>query len=132
MRKSMYQSLATASFVRFAVVGGCCAVANLLFIWFATEYGGLHYLASIAVAFMTINAGGYLLNKYFTFGRAGTSMWREVGMYYRVMFTSMLLGLFAMFVLVDLLGFNYLIAAVLLTAVLTLRNFIMHRDRTFK
>lgn len=132
IRAQPIMSLKSICFVKFVAIGGMCAITNIGFIWFATEYWQLHYLISIASAFLTINAAGYALNKYFTFNRSDSPLFLELGTYYRVMFTSMLMGLLAMFVLVDIIGLHYLAAAIMLTGALTLRNFVMHRDRTFK
>lgn len=119
-------------FFRFAIVGGLCAMANLVFIWFATEKFGLNYLVSIAIAFATINAAGFLLNKHFTFQSSHTPMIRELRQYYVGSITNILLNLAVMFVLVDLLAVHYLVASVLVTVALTIRNFFYHRSETFK
>lgn len=132
MNATFIKQVASVKFARFLVVGGGCTLANFLFIWFATDRLHLHYLSSLTVAFMTINAAGYLLNKYFTFGRNDTALLTELVRYYKVMAGSVVLALLAMFVLVDVVGLHYLLANLILTILLTLRNFISHRDRTFR
>lgn len=120
-----------SQFLRFALIGGICAAANLALIWFATEKLGLHHVVSMLGSFLSLNAVGYLLNKYFTFGKSETAMLVELVQYYKVMLTSIVLGALSMWVLVDALGVHYLVANIGLTAVLAIRNFISHRDTTF-
>jgi putative flippase GtrA len=117
---------------RFLLVGGACACLNLAFLWVATGRFHLHYLVSTLLSFVLLNGIGFLLNKYFTFGRWNTATWHELAKYYTTMLGSTVAYLLLMALLVGALGIHYLLASIFLTGVLALVNFRMHSTLTFK
>ena len=119
-------------FLRFALVGSLCAALNLVFLWIAVEAMKMHYLAAAFLSFVFINAGGYMLNRLFTFKLGLSVVLAELFRYYIGMLGSLVLNLCLMLVLVSLAGVHYLAASILVTLTLVIGNFTLHRCWTFK
>lgn len=117
--------------IRFLIVGGLCAGLNLALLSFLTGNLGIHYLVATLISFATVNALGFLLNKYYTFGRSATDFLPELTKYYATMLTSVIANVTLMYVLVDLLSLHYLIASIVVMAILTIANFLTHSGWTF-
>lgn len=118
-------------FLRFVLVGGLCALLNLLTLWFLTTWIGWHYLAATTISFFAINGVGFIFNKYFTFNKISRPNFREIQRYYFVMSGALALNLTAMFVMVSTFGINYLLSSILVTLIFTTFNFLAHLGWTF-
>lgn len=116
---------------QFLVVGAICSVLGLVTLWICTGVLGIHYLLSTTVAFFLINPVGYLLNRQFTFKNTSSRWPQQLARYYLVMATSLFANLGLMFVLVDGLSINYLLANVFAIVLLVFYNFWSHSAWTF-
>lgn len=119
-------------FVRFLVVGSGTTALNLLLLWLLVDRAGLHYLAACTVSFFALNGLGYLLHKGLTFRKGATIVPAELLRFFLVMACSLGLNLLLMAALVRGLGLNYLLASVVVSALLTVFNYGSHRDLTFR
>ena len=115
----------------FLLVGGTCYLLNLLSLYLLTEKLGLHYLASVMVAFLLINCCGFVLNRRYTFADSSDTFWRGLGKYNLVLLSSCLWVLLLMYVLVDLFRVGYLPANIAITTGTTFYNFFLHKKWTF-
>lgn len=117
--------------LRFIVVGGICFTTNLLVLYAGTEVMRLHYLLSMALSILIANSLGWILNRQWTFTSKNFHCWAEYARYMSVTLSSTLISLALMILLVDLLGFHYLLASATIAAAMTIVNFIAHRDWSF-
>lgn len=117
---------------RFLVVGGTCFAVNMGVLYVGTEWLGFHYLVSMAISIVVANSLGWALNRQWTFGATPSYWLHEYVRYFSVNLLSFGFSLLAMAVLVSGLGWNYLFASALLAAVMTLVNFVLHRDWSFR
>jgi putative flippase GtrA len=117
--------------LRFCLVGGVCATANFVFLWWSIEIAGINYLAACTISFFLINLLGYFLNRRITFGVAWPATLAEAARHYGVMAFSLALNLLAMWLLVAKAGFEVLVSSVCVTALLTLLNYAAHVRVTF-
>ncbi|WP_269507577.1 GtrA family protein [Burkholderia sp. IMCC1007] len=118
-------------FLRFVLVGGICTLLNLSTLWFVTTHLRWHYLIAVTISFFTVNGVGFVFNKYFTFTRISPPNFREIRRYYFVMSSSLALNLGIMFIMVDMLGINYLLSSVAITLLFMIFNFLTHLGWTF-
>jgi len=118
-------------FVRFALVGGTCYCAGILFLYLGTEKLGLHYLVSMAIALVLVNILGWLLNRTWTFSPSGSSPLLEFSRYFLANISGFFLTMLFMGILVSWLGVNYLLASALIAAVMMFVNFFVHRHWSF-
>lgn len=118
-------------FLRFALVGVLCASLNLSILWFFTSWIGWNYLVGVVFAFISVNWLGLSLNKRFTFNRQSRPKVREVKRYYVVMAGTVVLNFVMMYLMVSVLGINYLLSCVFLTLIFAIFNFMTHFAWTF-
>ena len=113
-------------FLRYAIIGGGCALLNLAVLWLLTSVLGLHYLVSALISFFTLTPVGFWLQKLVTFRTPRAAASFEWPRYFLTMGTSLAANLGLMYVLVSLLGMWYLIASVVVTLVLLAANFLVN------
>ena len=122
-------------FCRFVGVGGICIVLNLFVLYCLTDLFGLHYLLSCCIAVFMVNYVGFRLNKALTFanvvevGVAG-GFWQFVK-YNAVSVVSFFLVLVQMYLLVDVFGFWYIYANIMVGIVMAFVIFAMHKYFTY-
>jgi putative flippase GtrA len=121
-----------SQFIRFAIVGGFCAALNLISLYVLTSLLKINYMLSTLIALIGINFLGFYLNKYYTFETDKSRFWQELWKYYSVMFSSFLLNLFFMYLLVDIFKMWYIYASITITIGFIIYNFLMHKNWSFK
>ncbi len=123
-------SLPIPRFARFFAVGALAVGANLAL--FATLVGilGWDYLLATVAVFIAVNAGAFVLNRGWVFG-SNRPVGQSLARYYAVMAVSLAINLFLMRVLVEAIGFHYLLASVMVSAILAVMNFVAHDRITF-
>nr|MBF0221236.1 GtrA family protein [Desulfobulbaceae bacterium] len=118
--------------ISFMIIGGGCYGLSILLLYFFTDICNLHYLISTLLAFVAANFAGYSCNRHYTFTGANNSYWHGLWRYNAVLLTSLLLVISFMYLLVDILHVWYLLANILITTVITVYNFFIHKRWTFK
>lgn len=113
-------------FLRYAIVGGICALLNLAVLWLLTSVLGLHYLTSTMISFLTLTPVGFWLQKLVTFRTPHSAFPFEWSRYLVTMGSSFAANLALMYLLVSLLGFWYLAASVVVTLLLLVGNFLVN------
>lgn len=119
-------------FVRFVFIGAFCTSLNLVLLYLLTSVLGINYIISTLIALIVINMIGFYLNKYYTFKTKREKLLQELWKYYSVMFSSFLLNLFFMFILVQIFKIWYLYASLTITIGFIFYNFLMHKNWSFK
>ncbi len=122
---------ATLRLVRFAGVGGLCALFNLVILHVGTGVLGYHYLLSVLAGFLLSNALGFRLNKSFTFEDDQPRIVQQMGRYYLVMAASLGANLALTWLLVGGAGIHYLLASVIVSSIFLVLNFVLHARLTF-
>lgn len=118
--------------IRFLIVGAVCAMSGLIIIWLLTGLGGLNYLVSTAIVFITVNPIGYFLNREVTFIGKSALWIQELCRYYTVSLGSLISTLLLSAVLVDGMGVNYLGANAIVAVAMVAFNFVSHKRWTFR
>lgn len=113
-----------ARFAAYALVGGLCALLNLVLLWILTSVVGLHYLISTMIAFFMLTPVGFWLQKQLTFRTPRAAARMEWPRYAFTMASSFAANLTLMYILVSLLGLWYLAASVVVTVLLLFTNFL--------
>ncbi|MGL5807304.1 MAG: GtrA family protein [Xenococcaceae cyanobacterium] len=117
---------------RFLIVGFFCAFQNIFLLYFFKEFLHLHYLVSIIILSIVVNSIGFYLNRRYTFQNNNNQFWKEFIKYHTVMLSSYLTVSISMYVLVDIFNIWYLSAFLIMTVVITIYNFALHKKWTFK
>jgi putative flippase GtrA len=118
-------------FLTYAVMGGTCALLNLLVLWVLTSVLGVHYLVSTMISFFTLTPVGFWLQKLVTFRTPRAAAPVEWPRYFVTMGSSFAANVGLMYLLVSLLGLWYLAASVVVTLVLLAANFLVNDRWSF-
>ena len=118
-------------FLRYAVVGGTCALLNLAVLWLLTSVLGLHYLFSTMISFFTLTPLGFALQKLVTFRTPRAAAPVEWPRYFTTMGSSFAANLALMYMLVSLLGVWYLAASMIVALLLLATNFVVNDRWSF-
>jgi putative flippase GtrA len=117
---------------RFCVIGGLSALSSLAALYLLTEVAHLHYLVSTVLVFLGTNACTYVAARRYAFDRTRVRHVEGVPRYFAIAGASLVANTFLMSVLVSGLGIHYLVAALLLAALNTPVNFVLHHVLTFR
>ena len=118
-------------FLSYALIGGSCALLNLVLLWLLTSVLGLHYLVSTMIAFFALTPVGFWLQKLVTFRTPRASAGFEWPRYFATMGTSFAANLGLMYLLVSIAGVWYLAASVIVTLLLLATNFLVNDRWSF-
>ena len=117
-------------FLRFLVVGGSAAASGWILLYVLVHFLGWNYLVAYATSFLAINAASYLAAGNYAFRTRGTNR-RGLIRYYAINLASLVGNGLALAALVEWAHLNYLLAAILLSALNAPINFLLHRRLTF-
>ena len=118
-------------FLSYVMVGGACALLNLVVLWLLTSLLGLHYLVSTLISFFTVTPVGFWLQKIVTFRTPRSRAHIEWPRYFATMGSSLAANLVLMYILVSLAGLWYLTASVVVTVTLLTANFLLNDRWSF-
>jgi putative flippase GtrA len=131
-RRKPFSMKLRRQFAKFVMVGLLCSTLNLLMLYVLISYFNINYILSTLIALLSINFLGFYLNKYYTFQTSKRKFWKELWKYYSVMFSSFLLNLFFMYVLVGVFKMWYIYASLTITIGFLFYNFLMHKSWSFR
>ena len=120
------------NFFRYSIIGAFCAFQNIAILYFLKSILNLHYIFATMIQMIFVNTIGFYLNRRYTFKTRINNFWHELWKYHSVMFYGFLMVLALMYLLVDIFNIWYLYAFIIVTVIMTLFNFIMHKNWTFK
>jgi putative flippase GtrA len=119
-------------FIRFSIVGGICALIDYSVYFLGYSIFGLHYMTALAFSVILSGTTNYLLNKHFTFKDKSKNYLKQVSRFILVAVFGIILNFALMFVFVDLVEINPLIARLATIILVWFFNFGMHSMFTFK
>jgi len=118
---------------KYYAIGASGILVNLGLLYYLTEYVGLWYFLSYALAISVSITSNFVLNKFWTFIDSIDSQ-RTIVMYVKFVSVSMLgmaVQLGSIYVLVESLTVYYMLAALISICIAGAINFIINRRWTF-
>ena len=119
-----------ARFIKFCVVGLSGVGVNMGLLWLLTEYAGLQYLFSAAIAIETSIITNFLLNNFFTFkGRSepGTRpFFRRLLKFNLVSLVGLGINLGLLSLFTEVFGIYYLVSNIIAIIIVTMWNYLMN------
>lgn len=119
-------------FFKYCIGGGMAFVVNFFLLFILTEYVGLYYLMSEAIAFVCAGAVNYSYNRIFTFQNGYKKIGRQFLLFLVIGAGGLMLDLYIMGFLVEKFGIWYMFAKLLSAFVVLFYNFTGNRLITFK
>jgi dolichol-phosphate mannosyltransferase len=118
---------------KYYAIGASGILVNLGLLYYLTEYVGLWYFLSYALAISVSITSNFILNKFWTF-RDSIDSQKTIVMYVKFVSVSMLgmtIQLGSVYVLVESLTVYYMLAALISICIAGAINFIINRRWTF-
>ena len=118
---------------KYYAIGASGILVNLGLLYYLTEYVGLWYFLSYALAISVSITSNFILNKFWTF-RDSIDSQKTIVMYVKFVSVSMLgmaIQLGSIYVLVESLTVYYMLAALISICIAGAINFIINRRWTF-
>lgn len=118
---------------KYYAVGASGILVNLGLLYYLTEYVGLWYFLSYALAISVSITSNFILNKFWTFRDSIDSQKTIVmfGKFVSVSLVGMAIQLGSVYVLVESLMIYYMLAALISICIAGAINFIINRRWTF-
>ena len=114
--------------VRYVVAGGTAAVVDLGMLYVLTHYVGLHYLVSVGLAFCSAFVVSFTLQKFWTFrDHATDNIHKQSVAYLGVALGNFFLNIYLMYVCVEKLQLNYLLAQVFVGGAIACSSFLLYK-----
>ena len=114
--------------IRFLVAGGSCLLLELACLYAFTEWAGLHYLYSSALAFTISVLVSYWLCRAWVFegGNKKQSL-KAASLFFGSSVAGLGINQLCMYTFVDLMGIYYMAAKLLAAVIVTVWNFVLKR-----
>lgn len=109
-----------SGFIKYGLVGSVGFGIHLLVLWLLTEYAHLWYMLSATIAIVVAALNNYILNYHWTFKDKKANIHNKVAGYFQYLLSRGFtegLYLALLYLMVDIVGFHYLVSAVLVQVV---------------
>ncbi len=118
--------------VRYLISGGTSAVTDLVILYILVHYIGMHYLIAAIIAFILAFCVSFTLHKFWTFKSHEQETHKQVAVYLTVSLLSLGLNTLLMYLFVDHLGVQVLVAQIIVGALVAVCTFFISRNFVFK
>ncbi len=118
--------------VRFLFSGGMAVLTNVGLLFLLVHVFGIYYLSSSIIAFTVAIFVSFTLQKFFTFNDRNRSKIRQQAtFYFGFQIFNLGVNTLFMYIEVDLLHIQYLVAQMLIVIVMTIYNFFVYKHLVF-
>lgn len=119
--------------LRYLISGGTVVLTELAALYVFTDLFRLWYEFSLVIAFVIALCVSFTLQKFWTFGDRETSdVHKQASSYVVVQLLNLAVNAAALYVLVQYFGMWYLLAQLLVSALIALWNFLIYKFIIFK
>ncbi|MDI6778009.1 MAG: GtrA family protein [Patescibacteria group bacterium] len=118
--------------MRYLLIGGTCAVLDLLFLYLMVNFLNVWYLIATTISFLVVSLFGYFGQKHFTFRNTERNHKKQLTLFFMVTGTGLLINAGFMFAFVSLLGIWYIIANIITKFIVLVWNFLANKHITFR
>lgn len=114
--------------LKFLISGATVAGIDLAILFVLVHFHHLSYLPASAIAFVVAVAASFMLQKFWTFeNRSAEFMGRQLFQYVGVALMNLGGNTLGMYLLVDMLFVQYVIAQILLMLLFAIMSFLLYR-----
>lgn len=129
--KPLLSKILTKQFLIYLVVGFSTAFLDLFLYWFLIQFLQIWYLLAAAITNPIVLSFNFFSHRWFTF-KSQDSKKEQVPKYILLNIFNYFVGLLVLYVLVDLLKFNYMVGKVLTIVVIVAYNFLVLKFFVFR
>jgi putative flippase GtrA len=132
MVRNLCRALFSPSIVRYTILSGFAAIFELSVLYLLASVLHLHYLASVAIAYILANALQFLLVKHYCFFDPSSDYRHQVLRFIAINLGGLIFTMLLVFVFVEYLGIWYLAARALALCIVLFYSHTMHKSITFR
>ena len=119
--------------INYLFMGGCTTIVSIGTYWLFTSVFQIHYQISNVLSWFFAVAFAYITNKLFVFKvKKSDNLFREIYQFVKFRIISLLIDMATMYVLVDLLKMNNLLAKILVQVIVVILNYVFSKLFIFK
>lgn len=118
-------------FLGYIVCAGIATVVDFLFLYALTEFFGLHYLISAAIAYVFGMTTNYTLNKIYNFKNKSSEVKKQFLLFIFVALIGLGLNQIILYILVERFGLWYIFAKAVGVLIVMIWSFYGHKKITF-
>ena len=118
-------------FTRYIFVGAVATVADFSLLYILTEFAGLHYLISAALAFIAGALVNFSLCTIWIFPGSKYNMTKGFVLFFTIGIVGLILNEIILFILVDLFDMWYMLAKAFSTIIVLFWNFFARKKLVF-
>ncbi len=119
--------------VRYLVAGGTAAFTDLLLLHIFTDYFGIWYVLSAALAFSVAFFVSFFLQKYWTFkDKENKGQKRQMLYYFFIAVFNLLLNTISIYFVVEFFEIHYLLAQIIVGMLIAMESFVLYGIFVFK
>lgn len=126
-----YIKISKYQILKFLLIGGSSTLIDIILLFLLKEKAHLPAVWAVALEQIVIIAFNFLLNKYWTF-QSKKIPWQQLQRYFVLVAGNYLAGIFLMYLMHQLLGFNYIIVRLITIALIASVNFILYKHWVYK
>jgi len=120
-------------YIKFIISGGTASAVDLFFLFLLTHIFGIWYLLSASLAFIIAFFVSFYLQKFWTFrDNNREKMIKQMALYFTVGVINLAVNTVGMYVLVDKFKIMYLVAQIIMMALVAISNFLIYRFVIFR
>lgn len=118
---------------RFLLSGGTALLTDLAVLYLFTDVFGVWYLASAVIAFIFAFFVSFLLHKFWTFGdHSREDFHTQMSMYFFITVINLALNTLLMYLLVEKIGLQYIVAQIAASALIAVGSFFTYQRFVFR
>ena len=118
--------------VRFLFSGGLATAANIIPLFVLVHFFYMWYLLAAVFSFITAVAVSFMMQKFFTFNDyTREKIKQQTTLYFGIQIFNLCINTLLMYVGVNLLHIQYLLAQVLISGVMAVYNFFVYKHLVF-
>ncbi len=118
--------------LRFVISGGTATVTNIGLLFILVHFFHIWYVAATVITFLAAFGVSFVLQKFWTFDdRSKGDLRRQLGLYFCTLIGGLLLNTSLVYLYVERLGINYLIAQVIAGALIAVLNYFFYQTFIF-
>ncbi|MFA4833853.1 MAG: glycosyltransferase [Patescibacteria group bacterium] len=119
--------------IKYIISGGMAASVDLIFLYIFTDVFGVWYIISASLSFLIAYFVSFSMQKFWTFRDSGRgAIYRQMYLYFIVGVANLLVNAGGMYLLVDEFGIMYMLAQIIMGALLGFSSFLIYKFIIFE
>ena len=118
--------------INYLFIGGCTTIVSIGAYTLFLKIFKMHYQVSNVLSWILAVAFAYVTNKLFVFNSKNTNILKEAFLFVKYRIYSLLVDMLCMYLLIDILKINDLIAKIIVQIIIVIINYVFSKLFVFK